>query len=112
MCLNRVFQVAEIRAGDIPLPSDCPWRCRYSSVRVLNTESTARTNLMTREMRCSNDGWRTTIGTSAMYGYVEEGGELDLFYARESAGYSKVPITLEARDTVRLADGTTPPEVP
>jgi len=47
-----------------------------------------------------------------MYGYVEEGGELDLFYARESAGNSKVPITLEARDAVRLADGTTPPEVP
>jgi hypothetical protein len=107
---NRTFRVAETRAGDVPLPEDCPWRCRLSSVRVLNAPDANAAKLISRDVRCSNDGWRTAIGTSGTYGYEEESGGLDLFYDHPVS--NRISVFFVARDTAKLADGTFPPELP
>lgn len=73
---------------------------------VLNTESTKGTNFMEREIRCSNDCWTTAIGSTGTYGWMEEGAELELFYARRSPMMSKADVVFEARDS------TSAPELP
>ena len=85
------FYVAETRAGDIPLPPGCPWKCRFGSAfvhrHILTGEPPAKwpVTYIERKLSCSNDGWRTSVTTSGMYGMVEgarvdDGAELNLGY--------------------------------
>lgn len=56
--LARSWEVAEARAGDVPMPPGSRWKCRFDHVDV-------RVTLLMREIRCSSDGWRTQVGDTA-----------------------------------------------
>jgi hypothetical protein len=53
------WQVAETRAGDVPMPSGWPWRCRFNHVEVDQNAA------IYRSIRCSIDGWATGAGDTA-----------------------------------------------
>jgi hypothetical protein len=103
------FRVAETRAGDIPLPSNSPWKCRFDHAKILNGSST---HLVDREIRCSGDGWKTSVTTSGMYGDTLDGAALDLRYRASPSASGKVELILEPRDTSKRTDGTSLPELP
>lgn len=52
-----LYRVAEERAGDVPMPSGLPWRCRFDHVRV--DGNMVGTWNASRELRCSDNGWRS-----------------------------------------------------
>jgi hypothetical protein len=95
------FYVAETRAGDIPLPPGCPWKCRFDSAfvnRHITDEPPAKwpVTYINRKLSCSNDGWRTSVTTSGMYGMIEgaqvdDGAELNLSYRESSPSGDRTP---------------------
>jgi hypothetical protein len=68
------FQVAENRAGDVPLPTDFSWRCRFNHAVVMddpsirfNVAPDAPTLGVVRQIECSDDGWKTSTSSTAGY---------------------------------------------
>jgi hypothetical protein len=57
---GRRWLVSETRAGDVPMPSAWPWRCRFDHIEVGHDNGA-----INRAVRCSVDGWNTTAGDSA-----------------------------------------------
>jgi hypothetical protein len=56
----RRWEVAETRAGDVPMPPGSTWKCRFDHVVV-------GTSVLLRAIRCSSDGWRTFSGDTASW---------------------------------------------
>jgi hypothetical protein len=59
---GRRWQIAETRAGDVPMPSGWPWRCRFDHIEVGHDNGA-----INRAVRCSVDGWSTSAGDSATF---------------------------------------------
>jgi hypothetical protein len=58
MGFMRSWEIAEARAGDVPMPPGSTWKCRFNHGAVWGG------NLI-REVQCSSDGWRTHAGDTA-----------------------------------------------
>ncbi len=59
------FEVGSMRAGDVPLTPGSTWACRVAPVSV------SPSGTVSRQVRCSADHWRTSIGDT---GEVAHGG--------------------------------------
>ncbi len=62
---THFFQIAENRAVDLPLPSTSAWKCRVSAAHVVVPKK--GDNFVTRDLACSNDGWKTYVEATASY---------------------------------------------
>jgi hypothetical protein len=99
------FQVAEARAGDVPIPPRFPWQCRFDHAIVIGS-----TGGVARSMACSSDGWRTYV--ELLGGYCTrpqcsmEPGDID-FDLKSDAG--TLAIRLGPRTQL---DDATHPELP
>jgi hypothetical protein len=49
------FELNSKRAGDVPFLAGTGWKCRFDHVATLQKSTY-------REIRCSSDGWHTTMG--------------------------------------------------
>ena len=68
----RSWNVAEARAGDVPMPVGWPWKCRFDHVRmtagvaiILSGKPDQYGVEINRSVRCTMDGWRTSAGDTA-----------------------------------------------
>jgi hypothetical protein len=61
----HTFQVAENRAVDVPMPPTSPWKCRVSAIKLVVAKDTE--SFVTRNLACSNDGWRTYVEATGSY---------------------------------------------
>ena len=61
---SRSWHVADTRAGDVPMPAGSAWQCRYDHARAEQGPNTGTW----RRVRCSSDGWRTTVESDAALG--------------------------------------------
>jgi hypothetical protein len=59
------YRVAEERAGDVPMPPGLAWRCRFDHVRV--DGNMVGTWNASRELRCSDSGWRSFDARTSGY---------------------------------------------
>jgi hypothetical protein len=55
----KAFEVGSKRAADVPIPKDFGWTCRIAPEGVLLGQSGMTVD---REVRCSSDHWRTSVG--------------------------------------------------
>ena len=68
------FQVAEIRAGDVPLPAGFSWKCRFNHAVAMDdprvqfkAPNDAPALGVVRQVECSQDNWKTSASSTAGY---------------------------------------------
>jgi hypothetical protein len=138
---RHAYQVAENRAGEVPMPATSPWRCRFGPAAVVYANRTspytqspiqaslqaaldavehgapaadANNSFVTRDLACSNDGWKTYVEATASYCFasctVEENlVDLTLPVELRDATQAGVLVRLAAH---RRLDESDAPELP
>jgi hypothetical protein len=64
----RTWEISETRAGDVPMPANWIWKCRFGPVVVSkDVGEGSEQHSQNREVRCSNDNWATWAGDTAQF---------------------------------------------
>jgi hypothetical protein len=100
----RSWNVAEARAGDVPMPVGWPWKCRFDHIKVTTgvlivaPDKAGQSGVeITRSVRCTTDGWRTSAGDTAdMYpGEGPVSANVDTLVGAQSVTVTLVPCVSE-----------------